>query len=59
MAALSPIRRSFMVNFFSSLREAERNLCPVIVDSAIFNLKAGDIIPYKNEEVMKWASLYA
>jgi hypothetical protein len=56
MAALSPARRSFLVRFFSSLRETEPTLCPIIIDSAVFNLKVGDIIPYKHEDVKQWAS---
>ena len=52
MAALSPAHRSFMIGFLCAMREAEPRLCPIIVDSAVFNLKAGDIIPYKNEDVI-------
>lgn len=59
LIALSPARRNFMISFFSSMQEAEPMLCPIIVDSAIFNLKAGDVIPYMEEDVKKWASRYA
>ncbi|MGZ4962096.1 MAG: hypothetical protein ACXWC8_06015 [Limisphaerales bacterium] len=59
MAALSPARRSFMARFFSSMREAEPTLCPIVVDSAVFNLTVGDIVPYKHEDVKKWAAQFA
>jgi hypothetical protein len=55
-AALSPARRNFLIRFFSSMREADPTLCPVIVDSAISNLKAGSVTPYKHDDVQKWAA---
>lgn len=56
VAALSPARRNFLVRFFTAMREADPTLCPVVVDSAIFNLKAGEVIPYRHDDVIKWAS---
>ena len=59
LASLSPARRSLLIRFFSVIRESEPLLCPVLIDSAISNLKAGDVTPYKEEDVKKWVCRFA
>jgi hypothetical protein len=58
LAALSSERRKFLMTFLAAMRDAESTLCPVIIDAAILSLKSSDVIPYKREEVERWASSF-
>ncbi len=53
MTALSPQRREFLVRFFAAMQEAETTLCPVVVESAIANLRNGRVASYRHADVEK------
>jgi hypothetical protein len=56
LSLLSPGQRRFLISFFAEMQKTESDLCAPMVDSAIANLKAGEMSPYKQEDVKRWVS---
>ncbi len=56
LRSLSPQQRDFLARFLAAMHKAEPTLCPVVVESAIANLRNGEITPFKHEDVLKWVA---
>ena len=56
IAALSATRRDFLARFLAEMEKVEPHFCPVLIESAIANLRNGDVKSYRHEDVQKWAA---
>ena len=55
MALLSDKQRQFLIGFLVESARSEPTLCPIILDSAIQNLRNGKISPYRRDDILNWA----
>ena len=56
IAALAPAQREFLARVLTSIQESEPDLYSLLVDSAISNLRLGEIVPYRDKDLMQWLS---
>ena len=53
IAALSAARRDFLARFLAEMEKGEAHFCPVLIQSAIANLRNGGVKSYRHEDVQK------
>ncbi len=59
LSSLSGSQRDFLIRFFEEKQRELPTICPVILQAAITSLKAGEPLPYSQEQVRFWASHFS